>query len=74
MESLDELVLIDDMFETLVTNARLSLADTPNRLPILREAGVVDAGAMGLVCFLQGIHERQCGATSGYDVAGRGRG
>ena len=36
--------------------ARQSLANTPNLLPILREAGVVDAGGMGLLCFLQGMH------------------
>lgn len=35
--------------------ARESLADTPRLLPILRQAGVVDAGAQGFVDFLEGI-------------------
>lgn len=35
--------------------AREALAKTPHLLPILREAGVVDAGGMGLLCFLQGM-------------------
>jgi len=35
--------------------ARRSLANTTELLPVLREAGVVDAGAMGLVCFFDGI-------------------
>lgn len=35
--------------------ARDSLADTPRLLPVLRQAGVVDAGAQGFVDFLDGI-------------------
>ncbi len=60
-ESLHEGQSIDDMFLTLVTYAQASLEDTPNHLPILKDAGVVDAGGMGLLCFLRGIHEYTCG-------------
>jgi DegV family protein with EDD domain len=35
--------------------ARESLANTPKLLPVLRQAGVVDAGAQGFVDFLEGI-------------------
>ncbi len=35
--------------------ARQSLAATPDKLAVLREAGVVDAGAQGFVDFLEGI-------------------
>ena len=42
-------------FGVLLRAAERSLRDTPNKLPILRQAGVVDAGAMGLVVFLQGL-------------------
>ncbi len=35
--------------------ARQSLANTPRQLAVLREAGVVDAGAQGFVDFLEGI-------------------
>ncbi|HET6565830.1 MAG TPA: DegV family protein [Xanthomonadales bacterium] len=35
--------------------ARESLANTPNLLPVLRQAGVVDAGAQGFVDFLDGM-------------------
>ena len=31
-----------------------ALADTPRFLPVLKEAGVVDAGGQGLLCFMQG--------------------
>ncbi len=44
------------LIETALGAARESLAKTPQLLPILREAGVVDAGGMGLVCFLLGMH------------------
>ena len=35
--------------------ARASLANTPNLLPVLRQAGVVDAGGQGFVDLLEGI-------------------
>lgn len=39
----------------LVDEARASLARTPDLLPVLREAGVVDAGAKGFVSLLEGF-------------------
>ena len=38
-----------------VKSANDSLADTPNKLPILKKSGVVDAGAQGFVYMLEGI-------------------
>jgi len=35
--------------------ARTSLANTPNQLPVLKQAGVVDAGGQGFVDLLEGI-------------------
>ena len=35
--------------------ARASLANTPNQLPVLKNAGVVDAGGQGFVDLLEGI-------------------
>jgi hypothetical protein len=35
--------------------ARESLANTPNQLPVLRQAGVVDAGGQGFVDLIEGI-------------------
>ena len=35
--------------------ARASLANTPNQLPVLKSAGVVDAGGQGFVDLLEGI-------------------
>ena len=47
----DFAVLVDD----LVDEARRSLASTPDLLPVLKKAGVVDAGAKGFVSLLEGV-------------------
>ena len=41
--------------ETMHDEALLSLERTPEKLPVLKEAGVVDSGAMGFVCIIEGI-------------------
>ncbi|MDD7362954.1 MAG: DAK2 domain-containing protein [Peptoniphilus sp.] len=40
--------------EAVLEKAKESLANTPNLLPVLKEAGVVDAGGQGLVTILEG--------------------
>lgn len=47
----DDIVSIMD---TVVNTARESVANTPKLLPVLREAGVVDAGGQGLHTILEG--------------------
>lgn len=42
------------VLEVLVSGARDALAETPALLPVLKEAGVVDAGGAGLVTILEG--------------------
>jgi DAK2 domain fusion protein YloV len=44
----------EPLLERLVARARDSLARTPDHLPVLRAAGVVDAGAKGFVSLLEG--------------------
>ena len=61
-ESLHDGMTIEEMLQTMLTRAQAALEETPNQLPILKDAGVVDAGAMGLVCFLQGMYQYCCGA------------
>ncbi|MCG6956641.1 MAG: DegV family EDD domain-containing protein [Gemmatimonadetes bacterium] len=43
------------LVQHLVDRARVSLARTPELLPVLRHAGVVDAGAKGFVSLLEGV-------------------
>ncbi len=45
---------IVDFLAAVLHSARRTLANTPNLLPILREAGVVDSGGQGLVFLLEG--------------------
>ncbi|MBI2887890.1 MAG: DAK2 domain-containing protein [Chloroflexi bacterium] len=42
------------VLEKVVSAAQVSLANTPNLLPVLKEAGVVDAGGQGVVVLLEG--------------------
>jgi len=44
-----------DLLRAIYDEAKEALADTPNQLPVLKEAGVVDAGASGLVHFFEGM-------------------
>ena len=47
----DDLITV---METVVDAARESVANTPTLLPVLKEAGVVDAGGQGLYTILEG--------------------
>jgi len=46
---------VREMFEYGLLRARESLARTPEQLPVLKQAGVVDAGGQGFVDLLEGI-------------------
>lgn len=43
------------LWEEIVSAAGEALADTPNLLPVLKKAGVVDAGGQGFLYVLEGI-------------------
>ncbi len=45
---------VKSVLEAAVNAARESVANTPSLLPVLREAGVVDAGGQGLYTILEG--------------------
>ena len=62
-ESLPDDGDLEASFTILLAAARASLENTPQLLPLLREAGVVDAGGMGLLCFLKGMAQH-CSATA----------
>ena len=42
-------------FRALLSQMKVTLAHTPDMLPVLKEAGVVDSGGAGLVCFTEGM-------------------
>lgn len=45
---------LETFFHDVFAHAEVALANTPNQLPVLKEAGVVDSGGQGLVEVLRG--------------------
>ncbi len=56
----DDIVVI---LTKAVEDARETTMKTPDMLPVLKEAGVVDAGGQGLVYLLEGALRNLCGET-----------
>lgn len=56
-ESLDGHSFADfeELFEHLIHAMKVSLRHTPELLPVLKEAGVVDSGGAGLICIFEGM-------------------
>lgn len=52
---------INEFMEYLLIEANRSLNNTPKKLPVLKEAGVVDAGGKGLVILLEGAYQTLMG-------------
>ncbi len=50
-------------FAAIIEQMKVSLAKTPDLLPVLAEAGVVDSGGAGLLCFVEGIYTHICGGN-----------
>lgn len=46
---------ITELLEYYLEQAKISLANTPNLLPVLKEAGVVDSGGTGFVKIIEGM-------------------
>ncbi|WP_269189571.1 DAK2 domain-containing protein, partial [Streptobacillus moniliformis] len=55
IEIKDDVESLDKMLEILTSTAEEAVNKTPDLLPKLKEAGVVDSGAMGLYYFFIGI-------------------
>ena len=60
------------LFSHVVDEARESLARTPEQLAVLKEAGVVDAGAKGFVSMLEGVLFFVQGVTIAVEADGDG--
>ncbi len=56
-----------EIFKAALNGAKVALEKTPDLLPVLKEAGVVDAGGKGYVFFLEGIIL----SLEGTDIAGQ---
>lgn len=55
---------VTDVLEYALEGSRQALAETPNMLDILRQAGVVDAGGQGVVHLLDGMYRYALGNTT----------
>ncbi len=45
---------LEDVLQEAIRTGKLELAETPEKLPALKAAGVVDAGGQGLIAFFEG--------------------
>lgn len=52
-----------ELFDVLTTAAKETLDQTPEMLPVLKKAGVVDAGGMGYYIILKGMASVICGGV-----------
>ncbi len=53
-------------FASYITEAKKALERTPDMLPVLKKAGVIDSGGAGLVRILEGMYRVLCGED--YDL------
>lgn len=57
-ENAEKFGSFQETFDALQAQMMSTLRKTPELLPVLKEAGVVDSGGAGLVCFVEGICAR----------------
>ncbi|MBS1338381.1 MAG: DAK2 domain-containing protein [Lachnospira sp.] len=62
-ENLEEALL------TIIEHAEYVLSTTPDLLPVLKEAGVVDSGGQGLVVVLRGMYDALTGKVTEFDIS-----
>ncbi len=60
---------LEDYFRSIIKYAEFILTKTPEMLPVLKEAGVVDSGGQGLVEFLKGALDGFLGKDPDFDIA-----
>ena len=60
-------IVMADLLEAVCRKAREAVALTPTMLPVLREAGVVDAGGQGLAVILEGVRRHAAGEASDFE-------
>ena len=55
--------------EQVIEHGKVVLAQTPEMLPVLKEAGVVDSGGQGLIEFLSGCYDAYLGKEIDYSIS-----
>lgn len=59
---------METLFREIIKGAEETLAKTPDMLPVLKEAGVVDSGGQGLVEVLKGAFDAFLGKEIDFDI------
>ena len=59
---------VDSVLAQATESAAKSVEDTPNRLAVLKEAGVVDAGGQGVFIILEGLLKHSRGEQIEGDI------
>lgn len=52
---------LTELLYDFLAQAKITLDKTPELLPVLRSAGVVDSGGAGFICFFEGMQKYLCG-------------
>ncbi|MBE0451302.1 MAG: DAK2 domain-containing protein [Clostridia bacterium] len=67
MEYAGESLDIEELFALLIKRGEETLERTPEMLPVLKQANVVDAGGKGLLFILKGCHDAMLGVETNYE-------
>ena len=64
---------INEFFKEFIMELRESLQRTPDLLPVLKEAGVVDSGGAGLLCIVEGMSKALEGEVLTSSISAEGK-
>ena len=67
-EIADTVTDIEEALSVIIDYAEKVLAKTPDMLPVLKEAGVVDSGGQGLVVVLRGLYDALTGKVTDFTI------
>lgn len=56
-EVLTDETTVPEIWDEILASARIALDNTPEQLPVLKKAGVVDAGGRGLIVIFEGMSQ-----------------
>lgn len=68
-EGADATGSLENYFDTLLDAMQVSLDHTPDKLDVLKQAGVVDSGGAGLLCIFRGMNEALHGVVTAEEAA-----
>ena len=69
LELSDETEDVVTFVEEVIKQAEYVLDQTPEMLPVLKQAGVVDSGGQGLVVVLRGMYDALTGKVTEFDIS-----